>query len=582
MSADTRDIMYYRRLLKRRKLTFLIPFILLLLLATVVVSTLPPVYSSQATILVEAQNIPKDMVRSTVTGYVEERLQTLTQIVLSRSNLKNIIEKFNLYAQDSDDLNTEQIISNMRKNIKMEPIQAQVSNPQYGRTTTATIAFHLAYENQDPQIAAQVSNALVSLYLEQNLREREEKAEGTVQFFQEQLASLRQEIAQQESAISRFKEENMHSLPELMQYNMQMLERTKNEIEAKQNDLHTLMNRLMSREGQLAVVELMRYWGSGNTKAMSLEEEYRILNNQYLSMKAVKAHDHPDLVRLRNQLKSLGQETSSRHMRRDVLKNLERKQSQLAQLREKYSRNHPDVIRLEKEVDSIKTQLKKLSSTDIIVTNLEDIESENPTFINLQTQISSTKLDIQNVKSKVNDLENIYAMYQQRIERSPQVEQEYQELQRDYASAQQNYQTTMGKLQTALEAQELEEGHMAEKLKVIEPPQVPQIPVKPNRRALGMLGFVFAAGMGVSSTALAEYFDTSIRDLQGLKKISTIPVLGAIPYVRTRRDIVQRVIIRLLFLLGLVAAACVFLTLLHLYYLPLDILWLKLQETIGL
>lgn len=582
MSADTRDIMYYRRLLKRRKLTFLIPFILLLLLATVVVSTLPPVYSSQATILVEAQNIPKDMVRSTVTGYVEERLQTLTQIVLSRSNLKNIIEKFNLYAQDSDDLNTEQIISNMRKNIKMEPIQAQVSNPQYGRTTTATIAFHLAYENQDPQIAAQVSNALVSLYLEQNLREREEKAEGTVQFFQEQLASLRQEIAQQESAISRFKEENMHSLPELMQYNMQMLERTKNEIEAKQNDLHTLMNRLISLQGQLAAVEPMRYWGSGNTKAMSLEEEYRILNNQYLSMKAVKAHDHPDLVRLRNQLKSLGQETSSRHMRRDVLKNLERKQSQLAQLREKYSRNHPDVIRLEKEVDSIKTQLKKLSSTDIIVTNLEDIESENPTFINLQTQISSTKLDIQNVKSKVNDLENIYAMYQQRIERSPQVEQEYQELQRDYASAQQNYQTTMGKLQTALEAQELEEGHMAEKLKVIEPPQVPQIPVKPNRRALGMLGFVFAAGMGVSSTALAEYFDTSIRDLQGLKKISTIPVLGAIPYVRTRRDIVQRVIIRLLFLLGLVAAACVFLTLLHLYYLPLDILWLKLQETIGL
>ena len=97
-----------------------------------------------------------------------------------------------------------------------------------------------------------------------------------------------------------------------------------------------------------------------------------------------------------------------------------------------------------------------------------------------------------------------------------------------------------------------------------------------------MLGFVFAAGMGVSSTALAEYFDTSIRDLQGLKKISSIPVLGAIPYVRTKRDIVKRVIMRLFLLLGFVAAACVFLTLLHLYYMPLDILWLKLQETIGL
>lgn len=581
MDPHSRDIMYYRSLFKRRKLTFLIPFALLLLLFASVVFTLPRVYSSQATILVEAQNIPEDMVRSTVTGYIEERLQTLTQIVLSRSNLQDIISRFNLYTELSAQKSMEQIVSIMREDIIMEPVQTKVSNPRFGRTTTATIAFQLAYESKDPQLAAQVANALVSLYLEQNLKEREEKAEGTVHFFEEQLASLEEEIAEREDRISKFKEEHMHSLPELMEYNMQMLERTKNEIEARQNDIHTLMNRLIGLQGQLSAIEPMQYWGSKNARTLSLDEEYRLLNNQYLAMKAVKAENHPDLVRLRNQLKSLGQATSFRHMRRDVVKNLESKKSELAQLREKYSERHPDVIRKSKELDFLKMKLEEMSSSDLLVTEVEDMEAENPAYINIQTQIASTQLDIQNARSKINDLEKIYALYQQRIENSPKVEQTYQFLQRAYASAQQNYQTTAIKLQAALEAQELEEGQLAEKLKVIEPPQVPQVPIKPNRRALGMLGFVFAAGMGVSSTALAEYFDTSIRDVHGLSRIANYPILGSIPNMRTRRDILKGLSLYLVFLAVLLAALAGVLTLMHIHYMPLDIVWFKLLQAIG-
>lgn len=581
MDAQSRDIMYYRSLFKRRKLTFLIPFALLLLLFAAVVLTLPRVYSSQATILVEAQNIPEDMVRSTVTGYIEERLEILTQIVLNRSNLQEIISKFNLYSELSGQKSMEQIVSIMRNDITMEPVQAQVSNPRFGRTTTATIAFHLAYESKDPQVAAQVTNALTSLYLEQNLKEREEKAEGTVHFFQEQLAGQRQEIADREDEISKFKEVHMHSLPELMEYNMQMLERTQNEIEARQNDIHTLMNRMINLQGQLAAVEPMRYWGSKNARTLSLDEEYRLLNNQYQAMKAVKAEGHPDLIRLRNQLKSLGQATSSRHMRRDVVKNLESKKSELAQMQEKYSAKHPDVILKSKEIDFLKKKLEEMSSSDMLVTEVEDNEPENPAYINLQTQIASTRLDIQNAKSKIKDLEKIYAQYQRRIENSPKVEQTYKSLQREYASAQQNYQMTTTKLQAALEAQELEEGQMAEKLKVIEPPQVPQVPIKPNRRALGMLGFVFAAGMGVSSTALAEYFDTTVRDVHDLNKVSKHPVLGSIPYMRTRRDKLKWWSMYLLVFAVFFAALAGVLILMHIHYMPLDIAWLKLLQTLG-
>ena len=144
------DIRQYWEAVKRRKRHIFIPAVLVFLLSVVVAFVLPPVYKSSGTILIEAQEIPQDFVRSTVTGYVEERVQMITQLVLSRARLLEIINRFGLYEDLKGRSTTEEIVENMREDIQMEPIQAEVVNPQSGRPGSATIAFTLSYEGEDP------------------------------------------------------------------------------------------------------------------------------------------------------------------------------------------------------------------------------------------------------------------------------------------------------------------------------------------------------------------------------------------------------------------------------------------------
>lgn len=580
MDTNSQDIVYLRGLVSRRKYYFLLPFILIAFLTFAMALMLPSIYNSKATILIEAQNIPEEMVRTTVTGFVEERLQSLTQIVLSRANLEEIVNRLNLYPELREKNTIEQIVVKMKNNIEMAPIQAQVANPRGGRSTAATIAFNISYEGKDPEQTAGVTSALVSLYLEQNLKVREEKAAGTVNFFRQQLDEIRKEMDIREEEIARFKEKHLHSLPELMQFNMQIVERTRNELDTRQKDLDTLMNRLIYLQGQLAGIEPVRYRGGDNGRGATLEEELRFLNNQYLTHKAVKAENHPDIIRLKNQIDSLDKEAYSRQSMRDMAVNLESKQNQLVSLRQRYSDSHPDVIALSREIDILKDQLEERSLNRALFTEVESIEPENPAFINIQTQIASTKLEIDNARAKIRDLERAYAQYQRRVENSPAVEQQFKLLQRDHLSLQQSYQETTSRLQAAVEAMELEEGQMAEKLIVIEPPQIPEIPVKPNRKAILILGLVFASGLGVGSTAMAEYFDSSVRDSQNLAKISGSPVLGSIPYLRTRQDKIKAWIKVLVWILVLTVLAGGMLALIHYYYSPLDILWIDILNKI--
>ena len=170
------DIRYYWQAVKRRKLQIIIPAVLVFSLAVIIAFILPPVYKSSGTILIEAQEIPQDFVRSTVTGYVEERLQTISHLVLSRAKLQEIIDRFRLYEDLKGRSTTEEIIEKMRKDVHMEPVQAEVVNPQSGRPGSATVAFTLSYEGKTPQKVAQVANVLASLYLEENLKNREEQA----------------------------------------------------------------------------------------------------------------------------------------------------------------------------------------------------------------------------------------------------------------------------------------------------------------------------------------------------------------------------------------------------------------------
>lgn len=574
------DIHQYWGVIKRRKWQIIIPAFLVFGIAVVVAFLLPPVYKSSATILIEAQEVPQDLVRTTVTGYVEERLQMITQIVLSRTRLLDIIGRFGLYEDLKDRYTTEEIVDKMREDIAMEPIQAEVVNPQSGRPGSATIAFTLSYEAKDPAKASQVANVLASLYLEENLKNREEKARTTFEFLENQLENLGSQISTTEAKIAEFKNKHMSALPELMQVNLQTMERLQRDISAKEDQIKTLANRKIYLQGQLATVEPVRYAVTvGGKRVMTPREELESLRSEYLGLKATLSEGHPDVIALRKKLDALESEVTTRDDLQNRYAELKDKEAKLAVASKKFSAKHPDVIKLKKEVTRLKAEVDKLSRNQV-VTRAQEEKPDNPAYINLQTQISTTQLDMDTAKKELAALKEAYASYQKRVESTPQVEQQYRALERDYANAQAKYQETMTRLMSAKEAKGLEESRMGERFTLVDPPITPEKPDRPNRLAIVLIGVVLGLGAGIGFGSMAEYLDQSVRSADDLASVAGHPVLAVIPYMETIHDRAKKLWKKIIFVGATAGLVVIGLAALHYFYKPLDVLWVQIMRNL--
>ena len=172
MENQTPDIKDYLKIVKKRRRFLIIPLAIILLLSIVLAVALPSVYRSTATILIEEQEIPSELVKSTVTTFAARQVQYINQRIMSRSNLVDIIKKYDLYASDRKSKTEEVILEKMRDSIKVETISADVIDPRSGHPTKATIAFSLAFDDESPALSQKVTNELTSLFLKENIKSR--------------------------------------------------------------------------------------------------------------------------------------------------------------------------------------------------------------------------------------------------------------------------------------------------------------------------------------------------------------------------------------------------------------------------
>lgn len=253
--GEQNDIKKLKGFIRRRRKAFIFAFLLIFLSAVAVAFILPSIYQSETKILIEGQQIPQDYVKSAITSYVEERLQVITQQVMTRNKLLDIINQFNLYPEMKDRNTVEDIIVKMRKDINLKTISANVIDPRTGRPTAATIAFTLSYEGKDPSTVQKVANVLASLYLEEELKTREKLASSTTVFLQGELNNLKEQILFHENKISKFKEVHFGELPEFNQMNLDSIARLEREFDSGDMRLRSLEDRLIYLRGQIANVD---------------------------------------------------------------------------------------------------------------------------------------------------------------------------------------------------------------------------------------------------------------------------------------------------------------------------------------
>lgn len=534
---DAVDFGQYWEIVKFRKKYFIIPALTLFVIVSLIAILLPSTYQSSSTILIEEQQIPQEFVRSTVTGFADQRIQSLTQQILSRVKLWEIIQQFNLYPNLRDKLTREEILEKMRDNIKLETISAEVGDRGKRRrgTSDVTIAFSIAYRGNDPGMVQKVAGTLASLYLEQNLKTREAQAQSTTKFLEAELKELQERIKTLGEKITAFKEAHEGLLPEQQVFNREQVARMDLEVKQLENNVRNAEERKTYLEGQLATVSPdATFTGVPGEKSMSPADRLKFLEVALTDLRSKFSPDHPDIRKITREiaeLKKLAGSTSGSLVARR--KRIGQLKSELAEKQGKYSDQHPEIKKLKNELAQLE-QLPNQPTPPQTVT-----EAENPTYISLSAQVKAADIDISAFRSQQAALQSKLKMYRQRLEDAPKVEQEYMALMRDYQNAHSKHQEVMNKILEARIGEGMEEHQKGEKFTLIDPASFPETPVSPKRWLILLAGVFCSLGTGFGTVALVEHMDHSVRDSDELTHLTGLPVLGSIIRIQTREDITR-------------------------------------------
>jgi polysaccharide biosynthesis transport protein len=493
-SGESFDFQHYLGVVRRRHFHFLIPLFLAWAAVWAASWVLPPRYRSNTLILVEQPTMPKDYVTPNINDDLQERMQSITQQILSRTNLLQIVDKFNLYA--GGHTQPDDKVSGMRSDIDIELIR-DGHNQING--------FNVSYSSRNPLLAQQVTGELTNLFISENLEVRQQQSEGTTQFLESQLEAARKDLADQEDRVRQFKGQHVGEMPGQLASNLQILQ--------------GLQSQLQTAEDSLNAARQQRVY------LQSLADQYRTLQGP------VRTADGTPVG-----LPAIDQQ-------------LQKLRAQLADLSSRYTNQHPDVRKLKEEIaktENLRNQLlaslkndkpsndatggsdgSALSTTDTTqATMLAPIESQ---LRSNQLEIANREHSIATLKAKVDD-------YQARLSQEPIREQQLADLTRGYDQSKLNYDGLLKKKNESSMATSMELLQQGERFRVVDAPSLPQRPEFPNRLKFCGIGLGVGLALGVVIAGTFEMLDGRLHDAKEIRKLLPVEVIGEIPAIVDASD----------------------------------------------
>ncbi len=558
------------------------------LLTTIALALLwPPAFRSTATILIEQQELPADLVRSTVTSYADQRVQMISQRVMTTQTLLGIVRRYDLYPRERSRETRDQIIKRMRDDIGVKMISADVVDPRSGQPTKATIAFTVSFSNRSPDEAAKVANELTTLFLNDNVETRTQLADGAATFLQAQVAQVGRHLENVESALSAFEGKHFDSLPDLTQLNMQLTDRTEQSLQETDSRVSSLEDQEVFLQAQLAQLkpDAAVYSDTGE-RILSTPDRLKMLRSKLAADRAAYGPEYPDIARLSREVAGLEATAKDPTDINDLRRSLEDAQSKLAAAEKHYGPDHPDRVRLEREVKSyeqdLATAAKSAAAKSASSSGPAIQDADNPAYVQIRAQLNATRDDLAATQARKAKLEGDLDRYRHRIMETPKIQKQYQQLTQDYEVSKATYQKLRAKLADAEIGKNLEIDRKGERFTLIEPPLVPEEPSSPNRPLVMMLGVVLSLLLAVGIAALLEALDATVRGRRDLVSlVAGVPPLAIIPDIeveRSRPDIWLR--------RAIVAGACLAVAIaatlaVNFLYEPLDVLWFVILRHLG-
>ena len=503
------DIHDYTEIFLRRIWYIVIPFTIIMVAAVLYAFSLPKMYNATTLILVTPQKVPDTFVRPTVTSRIEDRLQSIGQEIMSRTRLEQVISEFKLYSEEAKSLSGEEIVELMRKNVQVE-IKGKEGY------------FTISYIGKDPRIVTMVTNKLASLFIEENLKLREQQAQGTSEFLSIELNAMRTKLEEQEGAITRFKKQFMTELPEQRDANLRILEQLQNQYQKIGDNLKAAQDRKLIIQKQLSDMKIQMALGPVSENPREERTDTTTLSDL----------SQPPLPKQKAQ--------SLEEARLKQARNL------LSELKSKYTERHPDIVRTEKYIAELEKSIEKMKAQDM-GENLSgsetskkkkddekmDMES-NPFYKEMESQLVAAELEVKKLKEEDSKIKARIAEFQARVENTPVRELGMTSLTRDYQNTKETYQSLLKKNQEAQQAENLERRQKGEQFKVIDPARIPEKPMQAKVFKILLAGLLLGMGSGLGMAFLREQMDSSFRDAEDLEATMEFKVLANIPRIQKK------------------------------------------------
>lgn len=554
----------------------LIALVVTLLGAGIAAVVWPPTYVSTGTILIEQQELPVDLVRSTISSFADQRIQIINQRVMTSENLLGIVQKWNLYPQERKRRGREKILDMVRKDIRFGSIKASVIDPRQGRPVEATIAFTLSYQSRSPELAARVANELSTLYLQENLESRRQLADQATSFLTDEGDKLSKLIAEKDAQLAQFKRANINTLPEVSGMNLQLASRADDDKRDVDTQLRSLDQQIVFLQAQLAQIsKASPVYASTGERIMAAGDRLKYLRSEYARLAGAYAPDHPDVLRTKREIDGLAAQVGDTGADNERQRQLQDAQTQLAGARQRYSAEHPDVKRLERLVASLSAPIVPAANVP------QQDEPDNPAYIQLQSQLQAATSERASLERKRADLVARVSMLEARLANTPGVERDYMALARELDSSQQRYKEVRQKQMEAQQAQSLETERKGERFSLIDPPVPPDEPASPNRPLILVMGVVLALGFAAGIAALLEVTDPRIHGRNAVASLLSVPPLAVIPWIENASQLAARRRRQRYALLGSLASLVGVVVAVHLLYRPLDVLWAIAMRRLG-
>jgi polysaccharide biosynthesis transport protein len=516
------DVQHYLGIVRRRHLQFLIPLLVGWAVVWGASWVLPSRYMSSTLILVEQPTMPKDYVTPNVNDDLQERMQSITQQILSRTRLVHIIEQFNLYSGPRSQGSPDKKVDRMRKDIDIDLVRD---------ARNQITAFNVSYTSRDPRVAQEVTSELTNLFINANLEVSQQQSEDTTKFLEGQLEAARKTLTEQEEKVRQFKAQHVGEMPAQLATNLQILSLLQSQLQNEEDALNTAKQQhvyLQSMADQYRALQESSRSSDGTTTVglPALEQELDKLKAQLADLSSHYTDRHPDVRKLKEQI-------AETEKARDQF---------LASMKDK----KPDATATGNEAETAAAQGGGNSAQANVLAQVQGQLKSN------QVEIANREHAIAALKAKMDD-------YQSRLNQEPIREQQLADLTRGYDQSKANYDDLLKKKNESAMATSMVMQQRGERFQVIDPASYPQKPEFPNRIKFCGIGLGFGLALGVVIAGAFEFMDDRLYNEKELKKMLPAQVIAEIPAMVDLAD--QQRDTRQLWL-GWATAALVFVTIL--------------------